>query len=194
MTRKKTGFFSFLCSLLPGAGEMHMGFYKQGLSLMVLFFGVMAISSYIDIGPLLLILPVIWFYSFFHVNNLKTMPDEEFYAVEDDYIFHFHDENLRGIMSGDKGRKILAFILIFLGASAIWNSIRDGIFRVFLSFDTQFANIFDEMARELPRTVIAIIVIYIGIQMIRGKKHELNRKNDTIIDVEPEDMREVPRD
>jgi hypothetical protein len=191
MTRKKTGFFSFLCSLIPGAGEMYMGFYKQGLSLMVIFFGVIAISSYIDIGPLLLILPVMWFYSFFHVNNLKSMPDEEFYEVEDDYIFRFDDENLKGIMSGDKGRKILAFILIFLGASAIWNGIRHSIFRIFLTFDTQVADIFDDVARGLPRTVIAIIVIYIGIQMIRGKKRELNHKNDTIIDVEPEDMREV---
>ena len=34
MTRKKNGFWTFVCSLVPGAGEMYMGFFKQGLSLM----------------------------------------------------------------------------------------------------------------------------------------------------------------
>ncbi len=38
MTRKKNGFLTFIFSLLPGAGEMYMGFFKQGMSIMAIFF------------------------------------------------------------------------------------------------------------------------------------------------------------
>ena len=37
MSRKKSGFLTFCCSLLPGAGEMYLGFLKQGASIMTLF-------------------------------------------------------------------------------------------------------------------------------------------------------------
>ena len=37
MTHKKSSFWRFLFSLIPGAGEMYMGFLKMGTSLMALF-------------------------------------------------------------------------------------------------------------------------------------------------------------
>ena len=37
MRHKKNRFWTFLFSLFPGAGEMYMGFMKQGVSLMTLF-------------------------------------------------------------------------------------------------------------------------------------------------------------
>ena len=33
MTKQKKGLLLFLCSLVPGAGEMYMGFFKQGSAL-----------------------------------------------------------------------------------------------------------------------------------------------------------------
>ena len=36
--KKKNKFFTFIFSLLPGAAEMYMGFMKNGLSMMVMFF------------------------------------------------------------------------------------------------------------------------------------------------------------
>ena len=38
MTKKKNRLFTFCCSLLPGAGEMYLGFFKHGVSTMALFF------------------------------------------------------------------------------------------------------------------------------------------------------------
>lgn len=37
MTKKKSGFLTFCFSLMPGAGEMYMGFMKQGVSIMAFF-------------------------------------------------------------------------------------------------------------------------------------------------------------
>ena len=39
MTNKKNKLITFFVSLLPGAGEMYLGFYKMGGSIMVLFWG-----------------------------------------------------------------------------------------------------------------------------------------------------------
>ena len=40
MKKQKHGFWVFIFSLIPGAGEMYMGFKKQGLSIMLLFWGI----------------------------------------------------------------------------------------------------------------------------------------------------------
>ena len=34
MQKQKRGFWLFIFSLIPGAGEMYMGFKKQGISIM----------------------------------------------------------------------------------------------------------------------------------------------------------------
>ena len=39
MTRKKRGFWTFIFSLIPGAGEMYLGFMKRGVSTMLVFLG-----------------------------------------------------------------------------------------------------------------------------------------------------------
>ena len=34
MQKQKKGFLLFISSLIPGAGEMYMGFFKQGISIL----------------------------------------------------------------------------------------------------------------------------------------------------------------
>ena len=52
MTKKRNGFLRFCCSLLPGAGEMYMGFMKMGLSLMSMFFGIIVAASIFELNGL----------------------------------------------------------------------------------------------------------------------------------------------
>ena len=88
MTRKKNKLLTFLWSLIPGAGEMYLGFFKMGTSLMALFLLLLSFSGFLNFYVLSLLSPVVWFYSFFHTNNLNSLPDEEFYALEDSYLLH----------------------------------------------------------------------------------------------------------
>ena len=60
MKKQKHGFWVFIFSLIPGAGEMYMGFKKQGLSIMLLFWGSIALASITGLGWLAMFLPVIW--------------------------------------------------------------------------------------------------------------------------------------
>ena len=115
MKKQKHGFWVFIFSLIPGAGEMYMGFKKQGLSIMLLFWGSIALASITGLGWLAMFLPVIWFYSFFNVHNLKSLSEEEFYSVEDNYILHMDQ------FSGDMGKFLqkhqsaAAWVLILFG-------------------------------------------------------------------------------
>ena len=68
-----------------------MGFKKQGISIMFLFWGVFAIGACTGMDWLVFLIPIIWFYSFFNVHNLKSLSEEEFYSIEDSYVLHMDE-------------------------------------------------------------------------------------------------------
>ena len=67
---------------------MYMGFRKQGISIMLLFWGIIAVASGTSLNWIIMLLPILWFYSFFNVHNLKSLSEDEFYAIEDNYVLH----------------------------------------------------------------------------------------------------------
>ena len=75
MIMQKKGFLLFLCSLIPGAGELYMGFKKRGVSMMAIFWGIVALACVSGLEWFALALPVVWAYSFFQVHNLKSLPE-----------------------------------------------------------------------------------------------------------------------
>ena len=105
--RKGNGFWRFCFSLLPGAGEMYMGFMKQGAMLMTLFFGCGALSGWLNLDIFGYVLPVIWFYGFFHVHNLAGLPNEEFYSVED--TFNIGEWKFFDVIGQERCRKYFAW-------------------------------------------------------------------------------------
>lgn len=167
MTRKKSGFWTFVCSLLPGAGEMYMGFMKMGISLMGMFFLIIALASWLETGPLLFIAFIAWFYSFFHVHNLASMPDEEFYAVEDEYLFHFL--NTQDGEAQKKQKKIFAGILIIIGVILLWKSM----FNALLFYFPDVFGVINGLGNVLAKIIAAIVIIALGVCMIRGKKQSI---------------------
>ena len=64
MIMQKKGFLLFLCSLIPGAGELYMGFKKRGVSMMAIFWGIVALACVSGLEWFALALPVVWAYSF----------------------------------------------------------------------------------------------------------------------------------
>lgn len=175
MTKQKRGFWLFIFSLLPGAGELYMGFRKMGLSIMILFFGTIACASMLNINALIFLLPIIWFYSFFNVHNIKCLSDEEFMSLEDDYIFHIEAlvEDNKSLVK--KYRSTLAFLLIIFGISGLWNVLT--FWLAGLIPETIYAYIQD-FGYQLPSLVISILLIVIGIKLIKGKREELDKNED----------------
>ncbi len=167
MTRKKSGFLTFCFSLIPGAGEMYMGFMKLGISIMAVFWLLIFLAAFFGMGPLLFILPILWCYSFFNVHNIRGMSDEEFYALEDDYLFQLNDNVFWGRLKGKQGN-LLAAVLIIIGVVIMWNRLGD--YMRWLLPNSVYWYIMD----DIPQVVITVLLIWCGIYLIRGKKKELD--------------------
>ncbi len=169
MTKKKSGFLTFCFSLVPGAGEMYMGFMKQGVSIMALFWLLIFLSAFLNIGPVLFILPILWCYSFFNVHNIRGMSDEEFYSLEDDYLFHI-DRMLPTGRWNKKQNNLFAAALIIIGVVILWGNLTDYMRWIFPS------QIYWNIVDAVPQVTIALLLIWSGLNLIRGKKKELDDK------------------
>ena len=66
----KNGFLTFCCAFIPGAGQMYQGYMKRGLSLILTACCIGMVSSLLN--PVLLLLVVVWMYSFFDTFNLNS--------------------------------------------------------------------------------------------------------------------------
>lgn len=170
MQRKKSRFWTFIFSFVPGAGEMYMGFMKMGLSLMLGFMILVAIVGYTNLGILSVFPVALYIYSFFHANNLSSLDDMMFHNIEDQYLFGFDGiENMKMKLEG-RNRKIAALILIVLGVIMLWQVAFNVLCDIF-GWDNRFLSaIYYFMRDELPRVVIGIGVIWAGLALIRGKR------------------------
>lgn len=171
MTKQKKGLLLFLCSLVPGAGEMYMGFFKQGISIMLIFWGTFGLATLSSLSFIVMFLPIMWCYSFFHVHNLKSMSEDDFYAVEDSYLLHLDQFIGNADHFVKKYRKLIAVFLIIFGVSILWDNLRGLI--MWLLPDT-VANVLINLFYNVPSIIIAIAIIAVGIHMLNTKKQELD--------------------
>ena len=176
MKKQKHGFWVFIFSLIPGAGEMYMGFKKQGLSIMLLFWGSIALASITGLGWLAMFLPVIWFYSFFNVHNLKSLSEEEFYSVEDNYILHM--DQLSGDMGKflQKNQSAAAWVLILFGICILWSRFTS---LLYLIVPTNMVDYVYNICNSLPQIIIAAGIIAAGIYLLTQQKKKLKQETET---------------
>ena len=133
---------------------------------MSVFWLLIFLAAFFNMGPVLFILPILWCYSFFNVHNLRGMSDEEFYAIEDDYLFHL-DRVLPADRRSRKQNNLLAAGLIFVGVVILWKNFMDYLQWLFPS------EIYWAIVDQVPQLAIAFLLIWGGLSLIRGKKREL---------------------
>lgn len=178
MRKKKNRFLLFCFSFLPGAGEMYYGFMKTGVSLLTLFaFSLMA-TLYTNVAPLGLVIMIVWVYGFFHANNLGSLSDEEFYRIKDEYLFGMKENDIDSIKEFITGkyRKVFAALLILVGVSMLWQTFcRFLRFIMGNEFYYEYIATFTRaIGTDLPRILISIAIIWVGVKLIMGKKKELD--------------------
>lgn len=173
MTKQKKGFWLFIFSLIPGAGEMYMGFRKQGISIMLIFWGIIALSSVTSLSWLILFLPLLWFYSFFNVHNLKSLSEEEFYSTEDNYVLHLDQLLGNADVLVNKYRTIVAILLIFFGVSILWSNFAELLFWI---LPGPLAELIRDLSYRVPELVIAVAIIAAGVYILSHKKAQLDNE------------------
>ncbi len=183
MQRKKSGFWLFIWSLMPGAGEMYMGFMKMGISLMLGFMGLIAIAGITNLGVLAIFPVTMWFYSFFHANHLASLDEESFRAIEDRYLFGLDELNsMEAWNSKINGKKktMIAAVFILIGVIMLWNAIFSLLCDIFGWDNYILSQIYYFMRDDVPRFVIGIAIIWVGVVMIRGKKENIAPEEESI--------------
>lgn len=176
MQRKKSRFLLFIFSFFPGVGEMYMGFMKMGVSLM-LGFGVLGGIVGLTNLPILGVFPVVmYFYSFFHANHLGSLDDMSFRSVQDRFLFGLDsvdDFNKVKSMVTGKHRKVVALSLIFIGLVMLWQAAFNLLCDIFGWDNAYLSTIYFFMRDDIPRFILAFVIIWCGIVLIRGKKVEI---------------------
>ena len=189
MIRKKSSFLTFWFSLLPGAGQMYMGFMKRGVCLMSAFFLLIFISAFLNIGAIMLIMPILWFYAFFDTHNLRSMPDDEFYALEDDFVIinQIPADSLK--IFRDKYKNIIALVLIVIGISVLWNNFFDIVRSVLPDYiGARLSNAIYSIGYYFPQLLIGAAIVLLGLYLIRGKKKELDHTAEVSMLQDKEDL------
>ena len=169
--QKKSKFFTFMFSFLPGAAEMYMGFMKQGISLMALFsVSIVGIASGIEI----LFIPamiLVWFYSFFHARNVAALSAEEFSNLPDVFLWEGLAEGGSFKVSSPTLRKWAAGILMVIGAVILWDNFSYVVLNI---IPDRYWDELYPMIDSFPEVVMAVLIIFIGFKLMAGKKEEIN--------------------
>lgn len=161
---KKSSFFTFLFSLWPGAGQMYYGYMKRGISVMSLFCALVAFMAvFYRFNIIGIFLPVIWFFSFFDTYRIRHLMEDPTTAPADDFLFHLSDFSsgrLSGIL---KRRNILAGgICLVFGAYLLYETV---LLPVLNLLDIP---ILSRFFRDIPTLVVAILIIWLGIYLLKG--------------------------
>lgn len=186
--RKKNKYLTFLFACIPGAGHMYLGFMKMGLSFMTLFFLIMGLAFladnifYVLTGPILMILPVIWFYTFFDCINKNGASDEEFASYQDHFLFTDIPELNQikwnpNLFHSRVPRTVVGFILLLSGISMF---SRNMLWMLGWDYDNLIYRILSRFFDYLPQVAISLAVIALGIWLIAGKRRELKREYQEI--------------
>ena len=75
----------------------------------------------------------------------------------------------------DRSRRYFAWALILIGCAGIWQIVTRSVTKV-LSHYGLSVQIWKDVTNNVPQVIFSIIIIYIGVQMVKGKKQQLEDK------------------
>ena len=163
----KHGFWMFVTSCLSGCGQMYQGYMKRGISLLVLFFALLAVAGFFGIAPIAFFLPVVWAYAFFDSYNLRSRIAAGD-APEDAYLFGMSDMDSQQLQALVRRRhSIIGWVLVFLGAYMLYDILLDQ-----LGWLWEWGWLYDLLRYDVPRLALTVLVILLGLWFIRGPRNK----------------------
>ena len=152
---KKNGLFTFIFACIPGAGQMYYGYMQRGLSLISLFCLSYLLGYYI--GPLLVLCPIVWMYSFFDTYDLIRRLTQG--APREDSLLVFKDLASLRLLSA--GNKLVGWGLVGLGAWVLYDRLVGPLVETYFSW---------YIADMIPTLVVAALLIADGLWLLRGPR------------------------
>lgn len=160
--KRKSRVLAVMFSALPGAGHMYIGLQRQGLQYMSIFLITIFLGNWLNLGMLMFIIPIIWFYNFFDILNKTSMEG----PIPDDDIVFISWFDKKDNWFKDKN-KALGYIFVGVGLILIIEKI------VLPELSYQYRN-------YIETGIVAALFIAGGIKLLMGnnvvKKDGLKEK------------------
>ncbi len=151
---------------------MYIGFMKNGVSLMAVFFLSLMIPFSMYLNDIFICLvALVWFYSFFHAYHLSVMDDDMLREKPDIFIWDELFGEGKITISTVKAQRMFAYVMILIGLSVLWSNISHVIYGL---IPDRYWDHYYRMINSIPQITISIFMIYVGFRMIRGKKKQLD--------------------
>ena len=163
----KSGLFTFCFGLIPGMGQMYLGYMKRGVSLMLMFGGIIFVSGLLNFGWLCILLPIVWAYALFDALNLRAQTPEQAAANPDDYMFD--PESVMGQNWSEfisKRHSLFGWGLVFIGFYSLYSTFVRPILRdLYDRFGLWWLR---SMLDDVPTLVVAVLLIGLGLYLVKG--------------------------
>lgn len=156
---KKSSFWNFWFSLVPGCGQLYLGSTSKGVILLSSFFGICALSAALRLEIILFVLPVIWFYSFFDAMNERHLSPEQ--IADNDKTF---SNKFFSVFNGNliaKRHIVIGILLIVVGGYLLL----DNFMPSFLMEISWVRHLF----YNIPTLLASLGIIIIGALLLKGK-------------------------
>jgi hypothetical protein len=146
---------------------MYQGYMKRGLSLMIEFFGILALAALTNVGQLVILALIVWLYSFFDSYNLRAQTDEEAEKNPDAYILGILNGNRKDAFGAkEKSSRIIGWALILVGILILYNMTS------WYLGDLMSDWLYNVLYAYLPRMLISALIIGLGVWFIHGGKRK----------------------
>lgn len=179
--KRRSGARLFFSAIIPGCGEMYQGYMKRGLSLMIEFFGILALSALTNVGQLVILALIVWLYAFFDSYNLCSQTDEEAERNPDAYLLGILNGNGKNPFGAKaKGSRILGWALILVGVLILYNMTS------WYLGDQMSDWLYNVLYAYLPRVLISALIIGLGVWFIKGGRKEKEKPAEDFAAYAPE--------
>ena len=176
----KNGFLTFCCAFIPGAGQMYQGYMKRGLSLILTACLIGMVSSLLN--PVLLLLVVVWMYSFFDTYDLIRYlvagdPKPDGFLLPPDW-----QNQLGGAKTKmtPKMNKIIGWCLLLTGAYVMYDRVIWPIVSNILQQLGVYWDIIYTINNAIPSVVVAVLLIAFGGRLLGFGKHAHHNDTDDL--------------
>ena len=165
---KKNGFFTFIFSFIPGAGQMYQEYMKRGLSIMIIA-GIFLILASMAGSPIFLIpILIISAYSFFDTYRLRNMSDDKRKDFIDNYIWSLSDIGFD--IKSKNIRKTIGYTLIVVGLYVLVDSV---LLRIASQLQIPWlTDLCSILSRYVPTIAVSSISVFAGLKLVSIKQKE----------------------
>ena len=168
--KRKHGLLLFIAACIPGCGQMYQGYMKRGISILTAFCAVFALAVFLEIGALAVLMLPLWLFSFFDSYNLRGQTDAQAEANPDAYLFGLSDMDSQRMSDLLRKRhSLVGWVLVVFGVYILFDTFIGRLMQLMCEWMGQWW-LYDVVMRDMPRMVVTIFIIALGIWFIRGPK------------------------